>query len=187
VTQEFHISITPVGQAEYLVWTEQVAPGVPLAEVLVTLPLADWSLPADQLVNDALQVMLQSNEVSGSNPLAPLQSRIESLGQQLYNALFQDTLKNSWIIAQEIAQKEQEVLRLHLELNEALARLPWKILHTGDYFLAIPSTASRYQIELTPSLRQSLGMLMAIAMPNPQASLSLKQAAKKLQVHQLFQ
>lgn len=193
VTQEFHISITPVGQAEYLVWTEKVATGVPLAEALVILPLADWWIQIEQLINE-VQVVLQSDEVeSGSNPLAPLQSRIESLGQQLYNALFQDTLKDSWIIAQEIAQKEQEVLRLHLELNEVLARLPWKILHTGDYFLAIPSIASRYQIEQIPTLHQSLVILMAIAspaagiaMPNAQASLALKQAAEKLQIHQLF-
>ena len=36
VTQEFHISVTPVRNNEYLVRTEQVAPGVPVADELVT-------------------------------------------------------------------------------------------------------------------------------------------------------
>ena len=35
VTQEFHLSATSVGQNDYLVRTEQVAPGVPVAEELV--------------------------------------------------------------------------------------------------------------------------------------------------------
>jgi len=47
---------------------------------------------SDQLINDALKVVLQEDEIvgeSGSNPLAPLQSKIINLGQQLYKALFQ--------------------------------------------------------------------------------------------------
>lgn len=193
MAQRFYISITLVGQNHYLVRTEQVVPGVPLAETLVTLPLADWWIQTDQLINDALKVGLQDNEIvgeSGSNPLAPLQSKIINLGEQLYKALFQGSLKESWIKAQEIAQTEQEVLQLRLKLNEPLlARLPWEILHTGNYFLAIePSIAfSRYQVGATPAL-QHVVMLMAIAMPNPQSSLALKQAAKKLQAeHQLSQ
>jgi len=89
---------------------------VPLAEVL-TLPLADWWIQTDQLINDALEVVLQEDEIvgeSGSNPLAPLQSKIINLGQQLYKALFR-SLKQSWIKAQEIAQTEQEVLQLRLD------------------------------------------------------------------------
>ena len=42
VTQEFHLSATPVGQNDYLVRTEQVAPGVPVAEELVHWPVAEW-------------------------------------------------------------------------------------------------------------------------------------------------
>jgi len=69
-----------------------------------------------------LEVVLQEDEIvgeSGSNPLAPLQSKIINLGQQLYKALFQGSLKQSWIKAQEIAQTEQEV-QLRLGLNEPL-------------------------------------------------------------------
>lgn len=200
MAQRFQISITLVGQNHYLVRTEQVAPGVPLVETLVTLPLADWWIQIDQLINDALKVGSEDNEIvgeSGSNPLTPLQSKIINLGQQLYKALFQGSIKQSWIKAQEIAQTEQEVLQLCLELNEPLlVRLPWEILHTGNYFLAIePSIAfSRYPGE-TPAL-QYVVMLMAmatrtaagIAMPNPQFIHALKQAAKKWQAeHQLSQ
>ncbi len=145
MTQEFHISITLVRQNQYLVRTEQVAPGVPLAEALVTLPLADWLTQTEQLMNAALKAVFQGNEKqlvgedSGSCTLdSCLQTKIINLGQQLYNALFQGTIKDSWITAQEIAQREQEVLQLRLGLNEPLlARLPWEILYAGDRFLAI--------------------------------------------------
>lgn len=200
MTQEFHISITLVGQ-QYLVRTEQVAPGVPSVEVLVTLPLADWWIQTDQLISDAINAVLQSDEIvaeSGSHPLeSPLQSKIINLGQQLYKALFQSPLKASWITAQEIAQKKQELLQLRLGLNEPLlALLPWEILHTGDRFLAdepsitfsrnqvapTPMAENRVDIGLpTPALQQSTMILVAIAMPNPQASLALKQEALKLQ------
>jgi len=62
-----------------------------IGRVLVTLPL-NWWIQTDQLINDALEVVLQEDEIvgeSGSNPLAPLQSKIINLGQQLYKALFQ--------------------------------------------------------------------------------------------------
>lgn len=199
MTQEFHISITPVGQ-QYLVRTEQVVPGGPVVEALVTLPLADWLIQTDQLINDAINAVLQSDEIvveSGLHPLLPIQIKIINLGQELYKALFQSPLKDSWITAQEIAQKKQEVLQLRLKLNEPLlALLPWEILHTGDCFLADePSIKfSQSQVALTsmvqnrgdiglpiPALQQSTMMLMAITMPNPQASFALKQEAIKLQ------
>jgi hypothetical protein len=155
VTQEFHISITPVGQDQYLVQTKQVALKVPLAEALVILPLRDWLTQSEQLVIEALNAVLQkrgeiSAENSGSDPFAPLQSKIINLGQQLYNALFHGSLNDSWITAQAIAQKENKVLRLCLEVNElVLARLPWEIMHTGSCFLATDSAIefSRYQPE----------------------------------------
>ena len=61
MTQEFHISVTPVGQDEYLVRTEQVAPGVPLAEELMKWPVAEWLTQAGQLMNDPLQAVLQGD------------------------------------------------------------------------------------------------------------------------------
>jgi hypothetical protein len=42
VTQEFHLSVTQVGDDEYLVRTEKVAPGVPLAEEQVVWPVNQW-------------------------------------------------------------------------------------------------------------------------------------------------
>lgn len=101
--QEFHICVTPVGEDEYLLRTEQVAPGVPLAQELVVLPVEDWLMQAEQPVN--------------------------SLGQQIYYAVFQGTIRDSWIRAQEIAQHQQELLHLRLGLQETrLARLPWEVL-----------------------------------------------------------
>lgn len=103
VRQEFHICVTPVGEDEYLLRTEQVAPGVPLAQELVVLPVEDWLMQAEQPVN--------------------------SLGQQIYYAVFQGTIRDSWIRAQEIAQHQQELLHLRLGLQETrLARLPWEVL-----------------------------------------------------------
>jgi hypothetical protein len=192
VTQEFHISITPVGQDQYLVQTKQVALKVPLAEALVILPLRDWLTQYEQLVIEALNAMLQSDEKliaenSGSDPFAPLQSKIINLGQQLYNALFHGPLNDSWITAQAIAQKENKVLRLCLEVNElVLARLPWEIMHTGSCFLATDSAIefSRHQPGEMPTTGLQQGIvkvLMAIAIPNSQDRLVLKQEATRLQ------
>jgi len=60
-----------------------------VAEVLCNVAVS-WWIQTDQLINDALEVVLQEDEIvgeSGSNPLAPLQSKIINLGQQLYKAL----------------------------------------------------------------------------------------------------
>jgi hypothetical protein len=130
VTQEFHISVTPVGQNGYLVRTEQVAPGVPLAEELVTWPVADWLAAAGHLMNDPLKSVLQGDAIA-------LNVNLVALGQQFYNALFKGTLRDSWITAQGIAQHRQEVLRLRLGLKDIrLARLPWEVMHAGDRPLA---------------------------------------------------
>lgn len=192
MTQEFHISITPVEQDQYLVQTKQVALKVPLAEALVILPLRNWLTQYEQLVNEALNAVLQSDEKlitenSGSYYFAPLQSKIINLGQQLYNALFHGSLNDSWITAQAIAQKENKVLRLCLEVNElVLARLPWEIMHTGSCFLASNSSIefSRYQPREMPTTGLQQGIvkvLIAIAIPNSQDRLVLKQEATRLQ------
>lgn len=192
MTQEFHISITPVEQDQYLVQTKQVALKVPLAEAVVILPLRNWLTQSEQLVNEALNAVLQSDEKlvaenSGSEPFAPLQSKIINLGQQLYNALFHGSLNDSWITAQAIAQKEHKVLRLCLEVNELiLACLPWEIMHTGSSFLATDSSIkfSRYQTGEMPTTGLQQGIvkvLMAIAIPNSQDPLVLKQEAIRLQ------
>ncbi len=187
MAQEFHICVTPLGQDDYLVRTEKIAPGVPVAQELVTLPIGDWLIQAAQLLNNCL------NNVAG-NPL-----NLVNLGQQLYNALFQGSVQASWMNAQKIAQQQQEVLQLRLGIKDPqLASLPWEIIHAGDRFLVTdPSIAfSRYQADaklVAPDTASTLAMpvhslqpdvvkvLTVIALPNEQASLTLKQEFTRLQ------
>jgi hypothetical protein len=207
VTQEFHISVTPVGQNDYLVRTEEVAPGVPLAEELVSWPVADWLTAAGHLMNDPLKSVLQGDAFASSgreSDIARNSVNLVALGQQLYNALFQGTLRDSWITAQGIAQNHQQVLRLRLGLKEArLARLPWEVMHAGDRPLATgPYIAfSRFQSGVlgasrlrslrgatptpnnmpTPLEEGGVKVLMVIASPSDQVRLDLlKQEAIKL-------
>ncbi|MEC4817414.1 MAG: CHAT domain-containing protein [Scytonema sp. PMC 1069.18] len=191
MTQEFHISVTPVGLNDYLVRTEQVAPGVPLAEELVSWPVADWLTAAGHVMNDPLKTVLQGDAIARNSV------NLVALGQQLYNALFQGTLRDSWITAQGIAQNHQQVLRLRLGLKDTrLARLPWEVMHAGDRPVATgPYIAfSRYQSGMggasrlpstsMPRLVQEDGInvLMVIASPTDLVRLDLlKQEAIKLQ------
>ncbi|MHC5594792.1 MAG: cell division protein HetF [Nostoc sp.] len=207
MTQEFHISVTPVGQNDYLVRTEQVAPGVPLAEELVTWPIADWLMAAGHLMNDPLKSVLQGDPFVSSGDesnIARNSVNLVALGQQFYNALFQGTLRDSWITAQGIAQNHQQVLRLRLGLKDTrLARLPWEVMHAGDRPLATgPYVAfSRFQSGIlgaaplrslrgatptpnmpTPREQGGVKVLMVIASPSDQVHLDLqKQEAIKLQ------
>ncbi|MDH6075139.1 CHAT domain-containing protein [Chrysosporum ovalisporum CS-1034] len=189
--QEFHLSVTPVGQNDYLVRTEQVAPGVPLAEELVTWPVAEWLVSAGHLMNDPLKSVLQGEAIARNSV------NLVALGQQLYNALFQGTLRDSWITAQGIAQNHQQLLRLRLGLKDIrLARLPWEVMHAGDRPLATgPYIAfSRYQCGMMatsrlpsrnrPTMSETRGVkvLMVLASPPDQVRLDLlKQEAIKLQ------
>ncbi|MEO1377428.1 MAG: cell division protein HetF [Cyanobacteria bacterium J06635_10] len=201
MTQEFHISVTPVGQNDYLVRTEQVAPGVPLAEELVRWPVADWLAAAGSLMNDPLQSVLQGDPMALSASLEETNARnsvnLVALGQQLYNALFQGTLRDSWITAQGIAQNHQQVLRLRLGLKDTkLARLPWEVMHASDRPIATgPYIAfSRYQSGMSGTSRLpsrnipqfstngGIKVLMVIASPADQVRLNLlKQEAIRLQ------
>ena len=191
MTQEFHISVTPVGQDDYLVRTEQVAPGVPLAEELVSWPVGDWLSAAGHLMNDPLKSVLQGDAIARNSV------NLVALGQQFYNALFQGTLRDSWITAQGIAQNHQKILRLRLGLKDnKLARLPWEVMHAGDRPLATgPYVAfSRYQSGIgigsrlsarnipMPSEEGGIKVLMVIASPTDKVRLDqLKQEAIKLQ------
>ncbi len=207
MTQEFHISVTPVGQNDYLVRTEQVAPGVPLAEELVTWPIADWLMAAGHLMNDPLNSVLQGDPFTSGgheSDIARNSVNLVALGQQFYNTLFQGTLRDSWITAQGIAQNHQQVLRLRLGLKDTrLARLPWEVMHAGDRPLATgPYVAfSRFQSGIsgasplrslrgatptqnmpTPQEQGGVKVLMVIASPSDQVRLDLqKQEAIKLQ------
>ncbi|MBD2000922.1 CHAT domain-containing protein [Leptolyngbya sp. FACHB-541] len=223
MTQEFHISVTPVGNEEYLVRTERVAPGVPLAEEQVTWAVEDWLAQARQLMNDPLLGVLQGDRVNriggfelsrsldhsadAESSLPPLS--LAEIGQQLYGALFQGTLRDSWMTAQAIAQHRGEVLRLRLGLKGSrLPRLPWEVLHETDSpaermrqrdGLSLPPRPvatgtgvvfSRYQpgtsltLPVSPLPQepdQPLRILMVIAAPTDQKRLELKREATHLQ------
>ncbi len=190
MTQEFHLSATPVGQNDYLVRTEQVAPGVPLAEELVHWPVTEWLAAAGHLMDDPLQLVLQGDMMARNSV------NLVALGQELYNALFQGTLRDSWITAQGIAQNHQQVLRLRLGLKDTkLARLPWEVMHAGDRPLATGPyiTFARYQSGIAPPSRlmssnlpqmspgRGLRVLMVISSPTDLVRLDLlKQEAINL-------
>ena len=142
MTQEFHISVTPVGNEEYLVRTERVAPGVPLAEEQLMLPVDAWLSQARQLMSDPLLGLLQGEQPMGNQNYAPnpthpdvLQPPLSlvELGQELYSHLFQGTLRDSWVTAQGVAQNRRQALRLRLGLKgNRLPRLPWEVLYGTD-------------------------------------------------------
>lgn len=209
MTQEFYISVTPIRNDEYLVRTERVAPGVPLAEEQVTWPVADWLKQASQLMDDPLNGLLRSESLvpllqpspvgagasTSTQYVSDTARNLVSLGQRLYNALFQGTIRDSWVIAQGVAQHRGEPLRLRLGLKGTqLHRLPWEVLHAGDRPLATGTDIvfSRYHSDFSvfnaPVVQKSaweeaqpLKILMVLAAPKDQDFLKLKQEALRLQ------
>lgn len=242
MTQEFHISVTPVGQDEYLVRTERVAPGVPLAEEKIYWPVDDWLKAARHLMDDPLLGLLRVNngdnskqslknstgnilqEISANAKTEELDIEIEkisgleteekvnnssrspnlnliALGEELYSALFSKSMRDSWMIAQGIAQHRGDGLRLRLGLKgNRLPLLPWEVLHADDRPLATGADVlfSRYQPGTTliaPPLMRSmqkdtiddaaqeynLRILMILAAPNDRDSLALEKEANHLQ------
>lgn len=202
MAQEFHISVTPLGEDEYLVRIERVAPGVPLAEEQVHWPVEHWLSQARQLMNDPLLGLLQGGGAftedvfflsEWDEPANPSTQNLVELGHEFYNALFQGSLRDSWMMAQAIAQNQRQVLRLRLGLKGTrLPRLPWEVMHAGDRPLAtgIDVAFSRYQ--LSPGLwnpnqrflsspNQPLKILMVISGPSDQEMLELAQEASHLQ------
>ncbi|HTL90188.1 MAG TPA: CHAT domain-containing protein, partial [Leptolyngbya sp.] len=199
VDQEFYISVTPLRGDEYWVRTERVSPGVPLAEELVTWHVEEWLEQARQLMHDPLLGILRGrmrslgSSATGADALSP---NLVELGQKLYNALFQGTIRDSWMTAQGIAQNRREGLRLRLGLKgDRLPRLPWEVLYAGARPLATGTDVvfSRYQaafapmgtilqshrsIELDPS--QPLRILMVLAAPTDQEVLELRREANHL-------
>lgn len=200
MNQEFYISVTPVRGDEYLVRTERVSPGVPLAEELVTWQVEEWLEQARQLMHDPLLGILRgrmrslSQSTTGSDALSP---NLVELGQKLYNALFQGTIRDSWVTAQGIAQNRREGLRLRLGLKgDRLPRLPWEVLHAGARPLATGTDVvfSRYQAAFAPmgtilqphrsmtalDPNQPLRILMVLAAPTDQEVLELRREANHL-------
>lgn len=199
MSQEFQLSVTPVGDDEYLVRTERVAPGVPLAEEQVRWPIDEWLALSAQLMNDPLVGLLQGKVLQGTTLAGRGLSRsgnnsapnLVALGQQLYSGLFQGNLRDSWTCAQGIAQHRREVLQLRLGLKgRRLPRLPWEVLHAGDRPLATgtdvvfsryqPGTSLFKQTRILPS-SGPLKILMAIASPGDRDSLQLKREVFHLQ------
>lgn len=202
MAQEFHISVTPLGEDEYLVRIERVAPGVPLAEEQVRWPMENWLAQARQLMNDPLLGLLQGGGAftedvfflsEWDEPANPSTRNLVELGHELYNALFQGSLRDSWMMAQAIAQNQRQVLRLRLGLKGTrLPRLPWEVMHAGDRPLAtgIDVAFSRYQLgpgvwnprqTFSSSPNQPLKILMVISGPSDQEMLELAQEASHLQ------
>ncbi|MBD2580491.1 CHAT domain-containing protein [Oscillatoria sp. FACHB-1406] len=191
--QEFHLSVTPLDRDRYLVRTEKVSPGVPLAEEQVDWSVEAWLKEAQQLMSDPLLQVFQGesqpSELGGENlPPSPI-----ALGQKLYDALFQGSLRDSWIAAQGIANHQRSRLRLRLGLKgNLLPRLPWEVLHTGGresscYRPLATGTDiafSRYQPNLPASLLQvkqrPVKILMVLAGPDDREGLDLQQEAEDL-------
>ncbi|HEY9640074.1 MAG TPA: CHAT domain-containing protein, partial [Coleofasciculaceae cyanobacterium] len=218
MTQEFHISVTPLGNDEYFVRTEKVELGVPIAEEQLTWHVEEWLTQARQLMSDPLLGLLQGDRpyaAAGSDlsqngqttSAAQTSLSLVNLGQHLYSALFQGTLRDSWVTAQGIAQNRREALRLRLGLKGSrLPRLPWEVMYGNDIpaeklqqsfsMAARPLAAgthvifSRYQpsqrltsdrLPLAFDSDQPLRILMVIAAPDDQERLQLQQEAKQLQ------
>lgn len=193
VIQEFHLSVTPLGDDEYLVRTEQVAPGVPLAEEQVAWPIDTWLQQSRQLMQDPLLKVLQSHRGEGRSD-EPMVANLVSFGQTLYNQLFQGTIRDSWVTAQGIAYHRRERLRLRLGLKSTrLTRIPWEVLQ-GDRPLATGTDVmfSRYQptpialpspllAHLHPDLQQPLRVLVVLAAPEDQERLALRHEVETLQ------
>lgn len=207
MTQEFHISVTPIRGNDYLVRTERFAPGVPLAEEQVTWPVEDWLAQASILMNDPLQGLLRGDNLhtlpsvmmprSSEAPAAdPPSANLVAFGQTLYNAVFQGMVRDSWMMAQAIAQHQRQRLRLRLGLkDDRLPRLPWEVLHAGTHPVATGTDIifSRYHSSfsaLAPTLQvqqaapiaadQPLRILLVLAAPNDQDVLALRQEAQNL-------
>jgi tetratricopeptide (TPR) repeat protein len=194
VTQEFVISITPLGDDEYLVRTERVTPGVPLAEERVKWPVEEWLSKARHLMKDPLLTLLQSpfsSRHSSSSPTTKPTQSLVILGQELYSSLFQGSLRESWTVAQGIAQYQREPLQFRLGLKDKrLSQLPWEVLHAGDRALASNTDIifSRYQPNIrlshTPNSQTRDGkikILIAIAAPSDQDNLKLKREVDCIQ------
>lgn len=191
MSQEFRLSVTPVGDDEYLVRTEKVALGVPLAEQQVRWPIDQWLDQSAKLMNDPLMGVFEgkaSRVLSRSSKnQAP---NLVALGQQLHSGLFQGRLRDSWNCAQSIAQHRREVLQLRLGLKDRrLPRLPWEVLHADDRPIATGTDVvfSRYHtgtslLKPTRIIPNSpLRILMALASPSDRDSLKLKREVLHLQ------
>lgn len=208
MTQEFHLSITALGNDRYLVRTETIAPGVPLAEEQMVWPVDQWLEQATHQAPDSLLSLLQGDGDWSDPGLAglglgdlaadaesPSPSQGQTLGQTLYNALFQGRIRDSWLAAQGVAQNRQQILRFRLGIKDSrLQRLPWEMLYGDDRPLAAGSDIvfTRYYAAATPGAvdlraltplpadEQPLRVLMVVSAPDDQERLALCREVQKL-------
>lgn len=209
--QEFHLSVTPIGNSQFLVRTEYPVPrGVPLAEEQVTWNVERWLEQTRRLMCDPLQSVLQGELQDQLLPGSSL-SLVE-LGQELFTALFHGTLRESWVIAQGVAQHLRQPLRLRLGLKGSdLPRVPWELMYGTDvpverwrqsgsitaaprplvtgtrisfsrYQSGIPLAEEPLPIELESG--QPLRILMVVSAPTDQEQLKLSREVRQMQ-HEL--
>jgi len=204
VIQDFEISITAVGDDQYLVRTEHVEKGVQLAEEKVRWPVAQWLETTKVLMHDPLLGLLQGQQrhtlptragQSGTRSMSnPNDATLINLGQTLHNALFRGQLHDSWVTAQGVAQNRQDLLRLRIGMKDSrLQQLPWEALHAGTRPLATGTDVifSRYildrrqghSVQLAKEIESEkiLRILMVIASPDDQERLELRQEVHHLQ------
>lgn len=202
--QDFQVSITPVGTHQYLVRTERLSAGVPLAEEQVVWPIGKWLQQAQSSMKDPLLGVLSGETLGedGGNLQLPPALGLLRLGHELYQALFSSSLRDSWVIAQGVAHHRGELLRLRLGLRgEELLRLPWEVMHDGDRShsgMIYPVTTranvmfSRYQAKAAMSSsyalpgglaeeHQVLRVLMVVSSPDDQEQIQLREEVLLLQ------
>lgn len=193
MTQEFLLSVTPVEGDKYLIRTEheRMSAGVPVAQEIVTWQVESWIAEAATLMDDPLLGLLRSGNGGGDSTASadPRNSNLVLLGQQLYHALFQSSIRDSWIAAQGIAQNQQDILRLRLGLkDDRTPRLPWEVMNAGDRPLATGTDVvfSRYRAGGTTAYLeggitgQPLRILMVLSAPTDQDQLQLHDEAAHL-------
>ncbi|MEB3827828.1 CHAT domain-containing protein [Phormidium sp. CCY1219] len=205
--EELHISVTPVGDEQYLVRTEQAPKGVLPAEEQVVWPLEEWLRQAATLMEDPLVGWLRASEGEVPSELSAASGELESgqiaattqttrtrfrslveLGEELYNALFQGSLRDRLTSAQAIAHNRGNVLRLRLGLKGSrLPSLPWEVIHEDARAIATGKDIvfSRYQPTLAPvalpnSSSDRVKILMVLAAPTDRENLGLKREALHL-------
>lgn len=190
--QQFALSIMPIGPSDrpderFWVRTEQVPKGVPLAEEEVVWPLDRWIDQAQLLSGDPLVALLNPQDAASQTPLA--------FGEMLYGEVFKGRIRDSWLIAQGVAQSQQQILQLRLGLKgDRLPRLPWEALSGDGRTLTTGTevTFSRYRMQFghqsaardnIDQLRfhHRLRILMAVSEPDDRDRLELAQEVEQLQ------
>ncbi len=213
--QDFQLSITHLGENRYLLRTENMAAGVPVAEEQVQWDVEHWLTTAQNLMSDPLSRLLQgTGRLSAQNRLVTPDTDLASLsmtevptvattlmefGQQLHQALFFGSLRDSWSKAQAIAHNQNRILRLRLGFKETrLFSLPWEVINRIDttdgeiesLTTGIETCFSRYNSKIQGSpeslsmddvAEQTLKILMVLASPADQPRLELAQEAAHLQ------